>query len=112
MQRAGVSDGEATVAAARLEPFVPVTPDGERHLGGGERRKRSCGRAGRGSLRGRQMSFDRPILLLTLLVVPLAIAAYLFAERRRMRYAVTFPNLDLLPSVPARASTPPSLPPL
>jgi Ca-activated chloride channel family protein len=45
------------------------------------------------------MSFDRPILLLTLLVVPLAIAVYLLAERRRMRYAVTFTNLDVLASV-------------
>jgi Ca-activated chloride channel family protein len=45
------------------------------------------------------MSFDRPILLLTLLVVPLAISVYLLAERRRMRYAVTFTNLDVLASV-------------
>jgi Ca-activated chloride channel homolog len=45
------------------------------------------------------MSFDRPLLLLTLFVVPLAVAAYLLAERRRMRYAVTFTNLDVLASV-------------
>jgi Ca-activated chloride channel homolog len=45
------------------------------------------------------MSFDRPILLLTLLVVPLAIGVYLLAERRRMRYAITFTNLDVLASV-------------
>lgn len=45
------------------------------------------------------MSFDRPILLLTLIAVPLAVAAYLLAERRRMRYAVTFTNLDVLASV-------------
>jgi Ca-activated chloride channel family protein len=45
------------------------------------------------------MSFGHPILLLTLLVVPLAIAAYLLAERRRMRYAVTFTNLEVLASV-------------
>jgi Ca-activated chloride channel family protein len=45
------------------------------------------------------MSFDRPILLLTLLVVPLAVGAYLLAERRRMRYAITFTNLDVLASV-------------
>jgi len=45
------------------------------------------------------MSFDRPILLLTLLVVPLAIGVYLLAERRRMRYAVTFTNLEVLASV-------------
>jgi Ca-activated chloride channel family protein len=45
------------------------------------------------------MSFGHPFLLLTLLIVPLAIAAYLLAERRRMRYAVTFTNLDVLASV-------------
>jgi Ca-activated chloride channel family protein len=50
------------------------------------------------------MSFDHPILLLTLLVVPLAVAAYLLAERRRMRYAVTFTNLDVLASVVGRRS--------
>jgi Ca-activated chloride channel family protein len=59
------------------------------------------------------MSFDRPILLLTLLVVPLAIAVYLLAERRRMRYAVTFTNLDVLASVAggrsARRFVPPAL---
>jgi len=51
------------------------------------------------------MSFDRPILLLTLLVVPLAVGAYLLAERRRMRYAITFTNLDVLASV-ARGRSP------
>ena len=45
------------------------------------------------------MSFGHPYLLLTLLVVPLAIGLYMLAERRRMRYAVTFTNLDLLASV-------------
>jgi len=45
------------------------------------------------------MSFGHPLLLLTLLVVPLAVAAYLVAERRRMRYAVTFTNLEVLASV-------------
>jgi Ca-activated chloride channel family protein len=59
------------------------------------------------------MSFDRPILLLTLLVIPLAIAVFLLAERRRMRYAVTFTNLDVLASVAggrsARRFVPPAL---
>ena len=45
------------------------------------------------------MSFDRPLLLLTLLVLPAAVGIYLLAERRRMRYAVTFTNLDVLASV-------------
>jgi len=45
------------------------------------------------------MSFHHPFLLLALLVVPLAVLVYLLLERRRMRYAVTFTNLDVLASV-------------
>ena len=45
------------------------------------------------------MSFGHPILLLTLLVMPLAVLAYLLLERRRARYAVTFTNIDVLASV-------------
>lgn len=45
------------------------------------------------------MTFDRPLLLLTLLVVPLALGLYVLAERRRMRYAIRFTNLDVLAGV-------------
>jgi Ca-activated chloride channel homolog len=45
------------------------------------------------------MSFASPWLLLALLAVPLAIALYLLAERRRMRYAVRFTNMDVLAAV-------------
>jgi Ca-activated chloride channel family protein len=45
------------------------------------------------------MSFDRPLLLLPLLLVPVAVALYLLARRRGARYAVTFPNLDVLAAV-------------
>jgi Ca-activated chloride channel family protein len=45
------------------------------------------------------MSFERPWLLLTLLVIPVAIALYLLSERRRMRYAIRFTNLDVLAGV-------------
>jgi Ca-activated chloride channel homolog len=45
------------------------------------------------------VTFERPLLLLTLLVVPLAIALYVLAERRRMRYAVRFTNVDVLAGV-------------
>ena len=45
------------------------------------------------------MTFERPLLLLTLLAVPLAVALYVLAERRRMRYAIRFTNLDVLASV-------------
>ncbi len=45
------------------------------------------------------MSFGQPLLLLSLLVVPLAIGLYVLAARRRMRYAVVFTNLEVVASV-------------
>jgi Ca-activated chloride channel family protein len=45
------------------------------------------------------LSFERPFLLLTLLAIPLAVGLYLLAERRRMRYAIRFTNLDVLAGV-------------
>jgi Ca-activated chloride channel family protein len=45
------------------------------------------------------VTFERPLLLLTLLAVPLAVALYVLTERRRMRYAIRFTNLDVLASV-------------
>jgi Ca-activated chloride channel family protein len=45
------------------------------------------------------MSFGAPLLLLSLLVLPLAVGLYLLAEGRRMRYAVRFTNVDVLASV-------------
>jgi Ca-activated chloride channel family protein len=52
------------------------------------------------------MSFQSPGLLLGLLVVPLALAAHLLAQRRRQRYPVRFPAVDtlaaVLPEAPGR----------
>jgi Ca-activated chloride channel family protein len=45
------------------------------------------------------MSFGSPYLLLTLLVLPLVVALYLLAERRRMRYAVRYTNVSVLAQV-------------
>jgi Ca-activated chloride channel homolog len=45
------------------------------------------------------MSFQNPVFVLALLTVPLAIGLYVLAERRRMRYAVRFTNMDVLASV-------------
>jgi Ca-activated chloride channel homolog len=45
------------------------------------------------------MSFAQPLLLLSLLVIPLAVGLYLLAERRRMRYAIRFTNVDVLAGV-------------
>jgi Ca-activated chloride channel homolog len=50
------------------------------------------------------MSFANPLLLLTLLVIPVVIVGHLLAERRRMRYAVRFTNMDVLASVIPAAS--------
>jgi Ca-activated chloride channel homolog len=48
------------------------------------------------------MTFGHPLLLLTLLVIPAAISAYLLTRRRRMQYAVRYTNVDVLASVAAR----------
>jgi Ca-activated chloride channel family protein len=45
------------------------------------------------------VSFASPWWLLSLLVVPLALAGYLWLQRRRARYAVSFTNLGVLESV-------------
>jgi Ca-activated chloride channel family protein len=42
------------------------------------------------------VSFDHPLLLTTLLVVPLALGLYRILVRRRMRYAVRYTNVDVL----------------
>jgi Ca-activated chloride channel family protein len=60
------------------------------------------------------MSFAQPLLLLGLLAIPVAIAAYLLIQRRRARYVVRFTNVDLLanlvPRQPAwRRHVPPAL---
>jgi Ca-activated chloride channel homolog len=45
------------------------------------------------------MSFGHPLLLLTLVVIPVALALYRLASRRRMRYAVRYTNVDVLAAV-------------
>ena len=51
------------------------------------------------------MTFLAPQLLLGLLLIPIVIGFYLWAQRRRSRYAVRFTNLDLLANlVPKRPS--------
>jgi Ca-activated chloride channel family protein len=45
------------------------------------------------------MSFGSPYLLLGLLLVPAAVLAHQLAERRRMRYAVAYTNVDVLAQV-------------
>jgi Ca-activated chloride channel family protein len=50
------------------------------------------------------MSFREPLLLLGLALVPVALAAYVVAQRRRRRYAVRYTNVDVLASVATRVS--------
>lgn len=45
------------------------------------------------------MSFEWPLALLCLLAVPLVLAAYLLAQRRESRYALAYPNLEVLAGV-------------
>ena len=49
------------------------------------------------------MTFASPELLAALILVPLAIATYLFVQRRRSRYAVAFTNVDLLSNLVPRS---------
>jgi Ca-activated chloride channel family protein len=48
------------------------------------------------------MTFAEPLLLGGLLLVPLALAAYLLVQRRRSRYVVRFTNVDLLTNLVPR----------
>jgi Ca-activated chloride channel family protein len=49
------------------------------------------------------MSFREPLLLAGLVLVPLAILAYWVAQRRRRRYAVRYPAVDVLAGVAGKA---------
>ena len=59
------------------------------------------------------MNFLAPAMLLGLLLIPVAIGFYLWAQRRRSKYAVRFTNLDLLANLtPRRPAWRRHLPPL
>jgi Ca-activated chloride channel family protein len=58
------------------------------------------------------MSFLSPWLLLGLLLLPVAVGAWVLAERRRQRYAVRYSNLDVLAAVAPSRSWPRLVPPL
>ena len=49
------------------------------------------------------MSFREPLLLAGLVIVPLALLAYWVAQRRRRRYAIRYPAVDVLAGVAGRA---------
>jgi Ca-activated chloride channel homolog len=49
------------------------------------------------------MSFREPVLLAALALVPLALVAYRVAQRRRRRYAIRYPAVDVLAGVSGRA---------
>ena len=58
------------------------------------------------------MTFGSPLMLITLLLVPLGIGLYVLAQRRRMRYAVRYTNVDVLASVVGGRSWRRLVPPL
>ena len=51
------------------------------------------------------MSFDRPLALLFLAALPAIAGAYVLLRRRRPRYVVSFPNVDVLRGVAPRMSS-------
>jgi len=48
------------------------------------------------------MTFADPAFLAALLLVPIALGAYLLVQRRRQRYVVRFTNVDLLTNLVPR----------
>src|SRR5205085_8548598 len=50
------------------------------------------------------LSFQAPLLLALLALVPLAAVAYVLAQRRRRRFAVRYTNVDVLAAVSAGRS--------
>jgi Ca-activated chloride channel family protein len=58
------------------------------------------------------MSFQSPWLLLALLLLAVPVGLWLLAERRRMRYAVSYPNLDVLATVVSGRSWTRLVPPI
>ena len=51
------------------------------------------------------MSFDRPLALLSLALLPALVLGFVLARRRRTRYAVQFTNVEVLRSVAPRLSS-------
>lgn len=51
------------------------------------------------------MSFDRPLALLALALLPAIVVGFVLVRRRRTRYAVRFTNLEVLRSITPRLSS-------
>ena len=53
----------------------------------------------------RSVSFQAPLLLLTLAVVPLVAVLYALMQKRRRKFAIVYTNVDLLAAVAGRSYT-------
>ena len=90
----------AELAAVRVSACAAAT----QILVSATRRGLEGGVARRGADPGgvRLVRLDWPIGLLALLLVPLALAGYLWIERRRARYAIHYTNIEVLAGVVTR----------
>ena len=109
--RLRAADRRARPRARRAAP-----PDRADLRGAGRRRRRrprarrraragagAPDRAGRRRRRAAAMSFREPLLLAGLALVPLALLAYAVAQRRRRRFAIRYPAVDVLAGVAGKA---------
>src|SRR5262249_28259604 len=103
LERYGLPGGESAFAGARLgRPREVAYREGAR--GARDLRERSVAarRTGRAADRREvrhRMTFGTPLLLLTLLAIPLIVAGAIIVNRRRAKFPLAFTNLDLLADI-------------
>ena len=80
-----------------------VRDDHARSVNGRSSMARQAGTIARPT-QDRSLGFESPLALISLVLLPVAVAAYLFARRRRSRYAVRYTNVDVLRQVAPRVA--------